>query len=175
MFTRNWYKAVACLFAINSKSVSFTNVLGTDFSFSSYTDAIAKFGSTTDGYSTPSMLKVRTGLSQNGGVYFGTGTTVPTIDDYTLSGEIITTISWNVNYTTTVNDDGGMFKGVYTITNKGTETITIGEVALMAGLNGSGTTYKILLERTVLDSPVTIEPSGVGQVTYTIEFKYPTA
>lgn len=105
------------------------------------------------------------------GVYFGNGTTPPTLDDYTFSGEILK----NAGATSSVNieedDDGATYTAVYTISNTGDTDFTVSEV----GLVWAYSTYRILFERTVLDTPVTIPAGGVGQVTYTIRFNYPTA
>ena len=175
MFTRNWYKAFGWIMAMNNQYRTFTNVQGANTNCSTYNSDWVKLNYNTDSYATPSMWRVRTALGQNAGIYFGTGTTAATIDDYALSGEIISTISYSSDVQVTLNDDIAALIGTYTVTNTGTETITIGEVALMAGLGGSGVNYQALLERTVLESPITIEPGGVGQVTYTIRMNYPTA
>lgn len=132
------------------------------------------FGNTsTSNYYSATMRVVRTSVGSYGGVIFGTGTAQPTIDDYKLSGNIISTIVASVSYTRTVTEDSTVFQCVYTLTNTGTEEITIGEIGLIGG-SGSYESNKMLVERTVLDSPVTIPAGGVGQVTYTITFNYPT-
>lgn len=112
------------------------------------------------------------------GVVFGSGSTPPTIDDYTLSGDVITGIT--VSYTTenSVSDDytSATYSKTYTITNNNSEAITIGEIALVGeecwqSQYSSNTRYYhgfILYERTVLEEPIVIPAGGVGQVTYTI-------
>lgn len=109
-------------------------------------------------------------------VVIGTGTQEPTQDDYKLSGNMITGIASTVNATYSVDEDGVQITSIYTITNKNSEAITIGEIAYVGGCNyrsGGGDLLTTLFERTVLDTPVTIEPSGVGQVTYTIRVNAP--
>lgn len=59
-----------------------------------------------------------------------------------------------------------------TITNNNETDITIGEVGIVYQ---TGSSYSVLFERTVLESPITIPAGGVGQVTYTIRMNYPTA
>jgi len=112
------------------------------------------------------------------GVVFGTGNTPPTVDDYTLSGSFISGLSTSnvtVAETTSKNDDGSMvFTYVYTINNSTGADITIGEIGIQTYANSSSYYINVLVERTVLDTPVTIAAGGVGQVTYTIRMNYPT-
>lgn len=115
------------------------------------------------------------------GVLFGTGTTPPSGGDYALSGDIVDTITVSNVRSHTVDDSGDTLTMVYTITNTGDTDITIGEVGLIAPFqyactasNNRKTVYP-LIERTVLDKPITIPSGGVGQVTYTIRMNYPTA
>lgn len=111
----------------------------------------------------------------------GTGTTAPTFDEYEMSGEIITTISSIVSSNShTVEEDGVAITTTWTVTNTGTEAITIGEVGFYgtyktATAVSNSSTAAMLIERTVLDEPITIEAGGVGQVTYTVRLKYPTS
>lgn len=108
----------------------------------------------------------------------GTGTTPPTFDDYDLSGSIIKTISSAVASTSkTVEEDGITIRTTWTVTNTGDAAITIGEVAFFSDRTSSASSsgYGMCIERTVLEEPITIEAGGVGQVTYTIRLKYPTA
>lgn len=112
------------------------------------------------------------------GVILGNGNILPNINDYSLSGTQITNFAYNVALSLENMEDGGRrIVGVYTITNNNSESITISEIGLTALMyKGSGSTYwPVLIERTVLDTPVTIEPQAVGQVKYIIEMKLPVA
>lgn len=108
------------------------------------------------------------------GVILGSGSTPATFDDYKLESQITTGLSG-----TTVNSADEDYNRVSTITLTNTSggSITIGEIGIRAfiytGENSSSMSVA-LIERTVLDTPVTIEPGGVGQVTYTISMNYPT-
>lgn len=109
-------------------------------------------------------------------VCFGDGTTPPSKDDYKLSGNIISTITATVTQNTTSDEGVTVHSAVYNVSNTGSEPITITEIGMFGYwyYNSSGSsTY--LLERTVLDTPVTIPAGGIGQVTYTIRMNYPTA
>ena len=70
---------------------------------------------------------------------------------------------------------------MFTLTNTGSEDFTISELGLVTYAyitNTNGYCYEnnFLLERTVLENPITIPANGgVGQVTYTIRMDYPVA
>ena len=110
------------------------------------------------------------------GIHFGDGSSVSE-DDYYLTGNRITTIS-----TTSVQEvilDGNIInkKIVFTISNTGTDDITISEIGLVGQFtrhyNTSATASEyLLLEHTLLNEPVIIPAGGVGQVTYTITFNF---
>ena len=81
--------------------------------------------------------------------------------------------SSSLTFTGVCADDYSYHEGsaVLTITNNNATDITIGEV----GIVYQGSNTAALLERTVLDSPITIPAGGVSQITYTIRMNYPTA
>lgn len=130
------------------------------------------------GSSTPSpcMTRVFTAkpsdASGYGGVFFGNGTTPPTLDDKTLSGDVISTITTTASAVSSIDENGNpQITASYTISNTGSEPVTISEVGLFEGLSNWGF---VMIERTLLETPVTIAAGGIGQVTYTIKFNYPT-
>ena len=175
MFTRNWYKLLAVKMSNSSYDGGFQNYSGgtqTHGNTNSLNIAIGSAGS--DVYS-PSLHNLRTSLGY-GGVILGTGSTPATVDDYRLSGNLINTVSASRSVTSKMTESGITFEALYTITNAGDTAITIGEIGLVANqyTNSANANYTALLERTVLDTPITIEPGGVGQVTYTITMNFPT-
>jgi len=110
------------------------------------------------------------------GVIFGDGDTPVTADDYLLAGTPITTCNvTHVNYS--VGDDQGVtLEKVFTVTNTGSTEFTIREAGIVCGFYSSSNYYNYaLVERTVLDVPVTVPPGGVGQVTYRIRAPFPAA
>ena len=181
MFLKNYYKTMVAY--VTNKRLYFKNVNGEETKLiSTAENLITRFGYDNNGLSCPSMYVIRQNYTTSanggtGGVIFGTGSTPPSIDDYCLSGEIVTGFNWTANVNKTESDSGVSVKAIYTITNTISESITIREVALMSALHGAynGAAYCGLIERTVLDNPVTIPAGGVGQVVYTITFNYPTA
>lgn len=177
MFTKNWYKIMADAMMTTEKEKELESG-AVDYSGRTrnlyYRDAnnivsalnlrnMVRFVITTD------IVKA------SYGVCFGDGTTPATMDDYNLSGNMITTIVTNDAPTVTVDDEGATLSVVYTVTNTGSEDITISEVCMFNYWYYNSSSYTCyLLERTLLDSPVTIPAGGVGLVTYTIRMNYPT-
>ena len=110
-------------------------------------------------------------------VEFGDGDTPPTLNDYKLSGNTIT--GCTVSFTKTVDnqdENGFTVTAIHTITNGNSSEITIREVGRYSHAQyASGSYGNYLIDRTVLDTPVTIPAGGIGQVEYTITFKYPWA
>ncbi len=100
-------------------------------------------------------------------VVFGTGNTAPALEDYQLSGELVTKAS--LSSSSNQGDSVTRVSRVYKVTNSGTEDLTIGEVGIRYMLDGE----YVLIERTALETPVTIAPGGVGNVTYTLDFLLP--
>ena len=111
------------------------------------------------------------------GVLFGTGDTPASLDDYKLAGDMIQNIAASISKTYSYSEAQPSLKAVYTITNNNAAAITIKEVALHVQYtyNSNGSVSGCVIDRTVLDTPVTIPAGGVGQVEYTIAFNIPTA
>ena len=111
------------------------------------------------------------------GVLFGTGDTPASLDDYKLAGDVIQNIAVSIHRTYLYSEAQPSLKALYTITNNNEAAITIKEVALNMQFNytSSGSSNGCVIDRTVLDTPVTIPAGGVGQVEYTITLNLPTA
>lgn len=179
MFTKNWYRSFGIYLYNSSAGGNVVGYDGSEWTLSAPTSDLFQIGSTNvSSPYCPTMYCMRTdvGPYTNGGVIIGDGDAAPTTNDYKLSGNIISTFAHSAAVTAEHVDDGVIVTGLYTITNTGTETITVKEIGLIATpTNNSGVRYRLLLERTVLDEPVTIPAGGIGQVTYTIRMNYPTA
>lgn len=120
------------------------------------------------------MYNVNTYYGQ--GVVFGNGSTPVAEDDYKLSGDLITTFTCTKTISQQIDELGCTVTGLYRITNTGTTAITISEIGMLGAFHyASSYNDRFLIERTLLDEPITIEPSGIGQVTYTVRVNYPTA
>ena len=114
------------------------------------------------------------------GVIIGTGTTPATVSDYKLDSQITTGVSFVNSGATSFNvdDDGYSMFVTSGVTNNGTEPLPVSEIGLVAQLyNGnSASNYCYpLLDRTVLEEPIVINPGETKQLTYTIRMNYPTA
>lgn len=117
------------------------------------------------------------------GVFFGSGNEPVTVDDYKLSGDVVSgyTYSYKANSTYAADGSNGIVQYDYTITNNNDTEITIGEVAIFGEAtwqtsSSSSTRYThhyYMFERTALETPITIPAGGVGQVTYAIQINYP--
>jgi hypothetical protein len=112
---------------------------------------------------------------------FGTDNTPPTVNDYKLSGDFVLRSKYNYTVVENLIDNGEYIdkQYFYTITNISDEPITIGEIGVFTYIKlfSQGATGEYsnqmrfvhtLIERTAFDAPITIEPDGVGQVTYTL-------
>lgn len=113
--------------------------------------------------------------TNNVNIVLGSGTTPATIDDYMLESWITSGLSCVI--TSELDDDNDTIWTI-TATNTSQSEIVIGEVGIHAkayyGNNSVSNTATFLFERTVLETPITIAPGGVGQVTYKIKMNYPT-
>lgn len=180
MFTKNWYKFISLQIGQGPETVklTYTTVSGTTVNGQYNNDAL-HIACNVDHSYVPSIYKLRTSLDTSSypGVYLGNGTIEPTYDDYWLSGDIISTYTYTATVTSAFDDEGLVVTALYTLTNTGSEAFTVNEIGLVGNSNpssGKGSKYNALLERTLLESPVTIEPGEVGQITYTIRMNYPT-
>lgn len=175
MLTKNWDRAI--LTWVTNTSIKGINVNGSEFGISVFASPL-QIAATSSAVYYPRMGSVVTTYEANGGVIFGDGTTPPTRDDFRLSGSVISTLSATASGGFTTDNDGATGTYTYTVTNTGSADITIAEVGLITGGHSTssrtGAQYKLLMDRTVLDTPITIPAGGIGQVTYTIRFNYPT-
>lgn len=171
MFTKNWYRLLAVTSCMPSNTVSGL----VDLSGS----AITSTGPSTSyaGHYVLShlMQQPRTAFG-NSGVFFGNGNELATLEDYKLSGDYISTFQSMVATSYENEADSSSITCNYTLANTGDTDIVISEVGIItyAWKGATSNNGWMLIERTVLEEPVTIEPGGVGQVTYTIRFNYPT-
>jgi len=120
-------------------------------------------------------LSVTSGISA--GVRIGKGVTPPTLNDYTIENQITS----GITVTTPSGLSAGFEDGcvavscTYGLTNTGNTAVAISEICLFGYFNTTSTSAQKLcmVDRTVLESPITINPGESKQVTYTIRFNYP--
>lgn len=119
-------------------------------------------------FSSPSN-KGLTSQSLAGGIAFGTGDTPPTLNDYWLSGDLITTVGIvAVTITTAIANGVYTFVNAITVNNTGSDSIVINEMAIIPYVYYSGSSQvPAVVERQVLDTPLTLAPGEQGVITYT--------
>lgn len=101
------------------------------------------------------------------GIAFGSGTTPPQKTDYKLENHITTGLTYSGANT---NLTDGVANWVQTVQNTSTAQITITEVGLFSKYSNSDDYITFLLTRTVLDTPVVLQPNEVKTFTITIDY-----
>lgn len=100
-------------------------------------------------------------------IYLGTGNVTPTIDDYKLSGDLITGLTSQVQNTSATNNS---ITFSATATNNTDAPVTIKEIGLGGYKTGSGNCV-VLLTRDVLPTPVTLNVGDSKTFSITIDFR----
>lgn len=111
------------------------------------------------------------------GVYFGTGPTPATANDYTLEAPITSglTIGNTYNLCTYAEDEAGncSFTGTFRLTNTTSDEINIYEVGLVTSVKVTTSKYyPILMERTTFTEPFTILPGQTKVFTYKMRLNF---
>ena len=99
-------------------------------------------------------------------IYLGTGNDTPTIDDYKLSGELVTGLK-SQEQSTTANNNSITFSA--TATNNTESPVTIKEIGLGGYLISPS--FVVLLTRDVLATPVTLNTGDSKTFSITIDFR----
>lgn len=128
-------------------------------------------------YSFPynTSTSVTTNANANG-ISVGTGNAAATEDDYQLARPLTSGISLSLSEKLFGVDSPGFPYVQYkvTVTNNGSESVTVKEIGYKQscgmtkypGSSAAGTTKVFLLDRTVLDVPVTVAAGDAGIITY---------
>ena len=111
---------------------------------------------------------------------FGTSDTPPSVNDYTLAGEFISGIAIDQSLTSYSTGDTNVLTQRLYVRNTGASTITIKEVGRTGNLSYHTTSWStttdscsFLIERTVLDEPLTLAAGESGIIT--LELTMPVA
>lgn len=116
-------------------------------------------------------------FNTNAGFSFGSGNTAPTEDDYFLESQITSGFTGVLtNAFRGVDGNGKLYMEFqFTITNTSNANITIAEMGLTSAWScctsasaTSASNNNILVDRTVLDTPVTIAPNDSAALRYRI-------
>ena len=100
-------------------------------------------------------------------IYLGTGNVTPTIDDYKLSGELVTGLT-SQGQSTTNNNTSITFSAI--ATNNTESPVTIKEIGL-GGYTTGTTACVIILTRDVLPTPVTLNTGDSKIFSITIDLR----
>ena len=100
-------------------------------------------------------------------IYLGTGNVTPTINDYKLSGELVTGLTYQYLNTSATNNS---IKFSAIATNNTESPVTIKEIGL-GGFNTGSLPFVILLTRDVLPTPVTLNTGDSKTFSITIDFR----
>lgn len=126
--------------------------------------------------SIPMLSRMSTLLSKTSegeGVVLGTGDDEMSMDDYQLSGSVITGLQATTTISTAFDDNAASRMVEFTLSNNTSIDKTIKEVAYIGQPYIRGTRH-VMLDRTVLEEPLTIPAGGVGKLRYMVEIKMPT-
>lgn len=99
-------------------------------------------------------------------IYLGTGNVTPTIDDYKLSGELVTGLTSQEQNTTATNNSI-TFSAI--ATNNTESPVTIKEIGLGGYVSNPACVF--LLTRDVLATPVTLNTGDSKRFSITIDFR----
>lgn len=100
-------------------------------------------------------------------IYLGTGDLTPTIDDYKLSGTLVTGLT-SQEQSTTANNNSITFSAI--ATNNTESPVTIKEIGL-GGYTTGNNACALLLTRDVLATPVTLNTGDSKRFSITIDFR----
>lgn len=112
------------------------------------------------------------------GIRVGSGSTPASVNDYELESMITSGISGSVSFDSSRQIDGsGNYQSVYlvSITNTGSVDVVVSEIGYAINAygatnnGGSRQEIKILIDRTLLNTPVTIAPGESAVITYTMK------
>lgn len=108
------------------------------------------------------------------GVYFGTGTTAPTVDDYCLENPIVSELTVTTPSAVTYNRTSDYEEYTVTFGVTTNNTVTITEIGLKCHVYSYNSDSRvIMIDRTILNNPIEILAGESKQITYTIRFNYP--
>lgn len=103
------------------------------------------------------------------GVFFGSGSTPATKNDYKLESPITSGLTIaNPSVPSISYSENGKYEvmGVYSVTNTTDAEINIWEIGIVTQLGD----WNVLMERTVFTEPITIAPGEIKLVTYKLTF-----
>lgn len=175
MFTNNWISTISgFLFA---KTRSCKNIAGNtfniDYSKSATEIRPGKYMNAVQISNTPAT-DATSAIYSYSGLYFGTGRTPATKEDFRLEAQITSGITAQAGSVLEYASDDNQYV-LYVdvvLTNESEAEIAIGEIGLFLPASpSSGNKWAgVLMERTVLDEPAVIAPGKSKLITYKLTF-----
>ena len=176
MITNSYRKILACL--LSGHGAAYTHVPITDaLGATVYIGGTSTIGNNT-GLTAPTTTPILTNTATSYGIKFGSGTTAATASDYELESLITSGASiTRTDADTFLDNDGNPYVVLrYTVTNTSSSAdLTIAEVGsfqqFAVATTEGGTTAKraVMVDRTLLDTPLVITPQNAAVVTYTLK------
>ena len=166
MLTKNFYSYIRADFSESTTAATFTK-----------TDGITNTVTLSSDYPPFKVMNTWAKSITATGVSFGTGTTPATASDYVLES-ILDDKKINVSTPSSISfsryDTYEEYTVTFGITNKTADAIAISEIGLTAMPYSpyNGNNVFALVDRTVLETPITIPAGQSKQITYTIRFNY---
>ena len=180
MITKNFKAIIACLLQSSSTSGNSGGLIPVKDTSGTTQYLSSKFSAFP--YTVGTTVRISTG-SQSG-IWLVTGTTQPTENDYNLESRITSGLSASTpTITYGVDISGNPYKELlFTLTNTTSSDISISEIgffqesfvaATQGAIPGSSATA-IMLDRTVLSTPVTVPANDSAAIKYTLKTVMPS-
>lgn len=125
----------------------------------------------------PATTNVNVVFNTSAGIHLGTGNTPSTENDYQLESQITSGLSASSTTNTYGLDTNGnpYVKYLFTVSNTTNSDIVISEIGYAqnfyasSSIGGSASAYTFLIDRTVLDTPVTVPANDSAALKYTLK------
>lgn len=153
---------------IDSNNPIFVDIDGNNVTISMNTGAFKCVINALNHYINDPYNTILTAQQAGIGFVFGSGTTTPTSEDYTIETELTSITHDSIN----IGSISGLKKTfTATISNNTSTSITINEVGLVLAIYPyNDSAKKILLERTVLSTPIVLGAGETTNITEAIGF-----
>ena len=169
MITKNWYSYFSSVNAnmviSNAAKTTDGTIVNCGYSLSNATTSLDSLML----HYTSVIYKITTS-----GIVLGSGTTPPTINDFRLESQITSGLHCSV--ASVYHSEGYVTRNI-TATNISDHEITIAEIGyqcqIYTGENTSSGSKFVLMDRSLLQTPVTIPVGGVGVISYTVRIIMP--
>ena len=186
MFNNNWYNALLAVEKNSSSSIAKCDFVAYDGTALSNIQVVSSVSSSSydilqlflDGNSNAHSPNIKFlsngslmfyGNSSNAntvrGVLLGDGDIPPSLTDYCLSGNMITDFTATTAVATSYSNGKIIGTATYNVINTGASPFTVKEIANTFARSST----RIMIARSLLEIPVTIQPGDTGVIIYRVE------